>query len=118
MFYVTKTGCGREWLPREFPQWKTVYHYFPEWRLRGLWQTIHTILRQMVREAAGRNAQPSAAIIDSQSVESTYVGGSEHLGRVYLCHVSLTLRVPRPQHPEAAMLEQQLVWQKTERHVG
>src|SRR5215212_3139156 len=77
MFYVTKTGCGWEWLPREFPNYKTVYHYFRLWRLSGLWQAIHTILREMLRQALGRNAQPSAAIIDSQSVKTTYVGGAE-----------------------------------------
>jgi len=77
MFYVTKTGCGWEWLPREFPHWKTVYHYFREWRLLGVWQAINTILREMVRQALGRNVQPSAAIIDSQSVKTTYVGGPE-----------------------------------------
>lgn len=77
MFYVTKTGCGWEWLPCDFPHWKTVYHYFRLWRLSGLWQAIHTILREMVRQMLRRNAQPSAAIIDSQSVKTTYVGGPE-----------------------------------------
>lgn len=77
MFYVTKTGCGWEWLPHEFPKWKTVYHYFRVWRLNGVWQTIHATLRQAVRRASGREAEPSAAIIDSQSVKTTYVGGPE-----------------------------------------
>ena len=77
MFYVTKTGCGWEWLPCEYPKYKTVYHYFREWRLSGLWQAIHTVLREMVRQALGRNSQPTAAIIDSQSVKTTYVGGPE-----------------------------------------
>src|SRR6266540_6219873 len=40
MFYVTKTGCGWEWLPHDFPNWKTVYHYFRLWRLIGLWQQV------------------------------------------------------------------------------
>lgn len=74
MFYVTKAGCGWEWLPHEFPNYKTVYHYFRLWRLTGLWQAIHTILREMVRQALGRNQQPSAAIIDSRSVKTTGVG--------------------------------------------
>lgn len=77
MFYVTKTGCGWEWLPCNFPHWKTVYHYFRLWRLSGLWQAIHTILREMVRQMLGRKVQPSAAIIDSQSVKSTFVGGPD-----------------------------------------
>jgi putative transposase len=77
MFYVTKTGCGWEWLPHDFPKWKTVYHYFREWRLSGVWQAIHTVLREVVRSAVGREPQPSAAIIDSQSVKATAVGGPE-----------------------------------------
>jgi transposase len=77
MFYVTKTGCGWEWLPHDFPIWKTVYHYFRQWRLSGLWQQIHDLLRGMVRTALGRDEQPSAAIIDSQSVKTTSIGGPE-----------------------------------------
>ena len=77
MFYVTKTGCGWEWLPHDLPNWKTVYHYFRLWRQIGLWQLIHDLLRSAVRSAVGRNVQPSAAIIDSQSVKTTYVGGPE-----------------------------------------
>lgn len=77
MFYVTKTGCGWEWLPHEFPKWKTVYHYFRVWRLKGVWEAIHTELRQAVRQSLGRNPQPSAAIIDSQSVKTTAVGGPQ-----------------------------------------
>lgn len=75
MFYVTKTGCGWEWLPHDLPKWKTVYHYFRLWRLIGVWEAIHSALREGVRRAAGRDAQPSAAIIDTQSVKTTYVGG-------------------------------------------
>lgn len=69
------TGCGWEWLPHDFPNWKTVYHSFREWRLSELWRHIHDILRGLVRKASGRNEQPSAAIIDSQSVKTTFVGG-------------------------------------------
>jgi transposase len=75
IFYITKTGCGWEWLPHEFPRWKTVYHYFRLWRRDGVWQAIHTALRCALRRASGRNTQPSAAIIDSQSVKTTSVGG-------------------------------------------
>jgi transposase len=53
----------------------TIYHYFRLWRLSGLWQVIHTILREMLRQALGRNAQPSAAIIDSQSMCAASRGG-------------------------------------------
>jgi putative transposase len=77
MFYVTKTGCGWEWLPHDFPKWKTVYHYFRLWRLLGVWEAIHTALREALRRSLGREVQPSAAIIDSQSVKTTGVGGPE-----------------------------------------
>lgn len=77
MLYVTKTGCGWEWLPHDFPKWKTVYHYFRLWRLEGSWEAIHTALREAVRRVAGRDTQPSAAIIDSQSVKTTSVGGPQ-----------------------------------------
>lgn len=77
MFYITKTGCGWEWLPHDFPNWKTVYHYFRVWRLTGVWKAIHDLLRSAVRIAIGRNEQPTAAIIDSQSVKTTSVGGPQ-----------------------------------------
>jgi putative transposase len=68
MFYVTKTGCGWEWLPHDFPNFKTVYHSFRLWRLKGIWDSIHTALCEAVRLSIGREVQPSAAIIDSQTV--------------------------------------------------
>lgn len=77
MFYITKTGCGWEWLPQDFPHWKTVYHYFRLWRLVGVWERLHATLRGAVRRALGREPEPSAVIIDSQSVKTTGVGGPE-----------------------------------------
>jgi putative transposase len=53
----------------------TIYHYFRLWRLLGVWEAIHTALREAVRRRLGREVQPSAAIIDSQSVKTTGVGG-------------------------------------------
>lgn len=73
IFYLVKTGCQWRNLPREFAPWPTVYHYFRLWKGNGLWDRMHTLLRQRLRKTEGRQPQPSAAIIDSQSVKSTEV---------------------------------------------
>src|SRR4051812_13344613 len=71
------------WLCLEAPTarlrtpWKTVYHYFRAWRLSGVWEGMHSPLRKRVRVRLKRNTQPSAAIVDSQSVKKTGVGGEE-----------------------------------------
>lgn len=57
------------------PPWATAYHYWWVWRSTGLWEQLNTRLREHIRVALGRDAQPSAAIIDSQSVKTTGVGG-------------------------------------------
>jgi len=72
---VVRTGCQWRMLPHDFPKWKTVYHYFRLWRIQGIWEQIHDRLRDQVREDAGRETSPSAAIIDSQSVKTTETGG-------------------------------------------
>ena len=71
VFYVVKTGCQWRNMPGDFAPWGTVYHYFRLWKRNGLWVKIHTYLRETTRLLAGRNRQPSAAIIDSQSVKSS-----------------------------------------------
>ncbi len=71
IFYLVKTGCQWRNLPKDFAPWRTVYHYFRLWKRNGLWKQIHTHLRIHLRLVEGRKAQPSAAIIDSQSVKST-----------------------------------------------
>jgi putative transposase len=75
IFYVLRSGCSWRLLPRDFPPWKTVYHYFREWRLEGIFERLNTALRERLRITSGRTARPSAAIVDSQSAKTTGVGG-------------------------------------------
>jgi putative transposase len=77
VFYVLKSGCAWRLLPHDFPPWKTVYHYFRSWRLDGTWERMHGALRERVRVSLNRNPQPSAAIVDSQSVKTAGVGGDQ-----------------------------------------
>lgn len=76
IFYVVKNGCQWRALPHDFPPWQSVYHYFRLWRINGNWERINTALRGELREKVGRHKQPSAAVLDSQSVK-TAEGGKE-----------------------------------------
>ncbi len=77
IFYVTRTGCAWRYLPREYPPWQTVYGYFRTWRREGICERLHDRLRGLVRKQEGRERQPSAAILDSQTVKTTDRGGRE-----------------------------------------
>ncbi len=75
IFYLNRNGCSWRDLPGDLPPYGTVSHYYHAWRRSGLWQTINDVFRTQLRMAEGRHAQPSAAILDSQSVKTTEIAG-------------------------------------------
>ena len=68
--YLDRTGCAWRYLPADFPPWQTVYGYFAAWRDDGTLARLHDALRAQVRAAGGRDPEPTAAVIDSQSVRA------------------------------------------------
>jgi putative transposase len=77
VFCVLKSGCPWRLLPRDFPPCESVYFWFRRWRIDGTWERLNAALREQVRIRLGRNAQPSAGIVDSQSAKTTGVGGEQ-----------------------------------------
>jgi putative transposase len=69
ILYILCAGCAWRMLPSDFPHWKTVYHYFRTWRTDGTWERMNHKLHQWVRVSEGREASPSAAMLDSQPVK-------------------------------------------------
>jgi putative transposase len=75
ILYVLKAGVQWRYLPKDFPNWKSVYHYFRKWTKAGLWFQLVNALRPVVRQLCGKHEEPTAAVIDSQTVRSDGHGG-------------------------------------------
>jgi putative transposase len=73
--YILRSGCAWRLMPHDLPHWRTAYEYFRIWKRDGTWVRIHDHLYEQLRLQMGRNVQPSAAVIDSQSIKTTEKGG-------------------------------------------
>ena len=77
ILYVLRSGCPWRLLPNDLPAWGTVYNYFRQWQKQGIWDQVLEALRKQKRKKQGRDEEPSAAVIDSQSIKTSAVRGPE-----------------------------------------
>src|SRR5215210_7832903 len=75
IFYITKAGCIWRMMPHDLPPWEAVYGYFAQWRDAGVFERMNEVLRRKIRVEECRDPEPSAAILDSQSVKTAEKGG-------------------------------------------
>lgn len=75
LLYLHKSGCHWEMIPHDFPNHSTVYYHFRQWEKKGVWERINDRLRRQLRKQENREEEPSGAVVDSQSVKTTEVGG-------------------------------------------
>jgi transposase len=71
ILYVDRTGVQWRYLPHDFPPWETVYGYFAKWQKEGVFAQLNGLLRELVRQKEGRHTEPSACVIDAQSVKTS-----------------------------------------------
>ena len=76
LFYVLRGGISWRMMPSDLPPWDSVYDHFRRWKKDGTIEHVHDVLRTWTRQSEGRPATPSAAVLDSQSVQTTEKGGS------------------------------------------
>lgn len=85
-------------MPHDLPNWSTVYLYFRLWKQAGVWEQVNDVLRRNLRVSLGRDSEPSAAILDSQSIKTSSVRGDERGydgGKKESCPVRGTIRDER-----------------------
>ncbi|RFU20143.1 IS5 family transposase [Geodermatophilus marinus] len=78
ILYVLRTGCARQHVPHDLAPWDAAYRWFAAWSADGTWRRVHEVLRDRVRDRDGRDRQPTAAVLDSQSAKSAE--GGEAIG--------------------------------------